>query len=93
MSILVKKSICLDCTWKDSCQKLHKLHEMCDARRINPGKPVDVFDVVVINCSLKNFDRSYKNGNEEGMYYCMSCHAMHREQSRIGRLHKKIVYE
>lgn len=86
---MLKKSICVDCTWKDSCQKLHRLHEMCDSKRVNPGKPVDIFDVIVLNCSLKNFDRSNKNGHSEGMYYCTNCHAMHNGNSRIGKLHKR----
>lgn len=89
MSILIEKSVCIDCIWKVSCQKLHKLHEMCDSKRVNPGKPVDIFDVVVTTCSLKDFDRSYNNGKRVGMYYCKDCNAMHHENSRIGKLHKK----
>jgi len=91
MSILVEKSVCIDCVWKDSCQKLHKLHEMCDSKRVNPGKPVDVFDVIVTTCSLKDFDRSYNNGNSVGMYYCQICCSMHHESSRIRKAHKKAM--
>jgi hypothetical protein len=91
VSVLIKKSICVGCTWKDSCQKLHKLHEMCDSKRVYPGKPVDVFDVIVVTCSLKDFDRSYKSGNDVGMFYCKDCNAMHHENSRIGKLHKKYM--
>jgi hypothetical protein len=91
MSILITKSVCIDCVWKDSCQKLHKLHEMCDSKRVIPGKPLDVFDVIVATCSLKNFDRSYNNGNHVGMYYCQDCCSMHHERSRIGKLHKKAM--
>lgn len=87
--ILVNKSICVDCVWKYSCQKLHKLHEMCDSKRITPGK-ADIFDVVIINCSLKNFDRSYNINSDGGMYYCTDCNAMHHENSRIGKLHKNV---
>jgi hypothetical protein len=89
MSVLIKKSICLDCIWKDSCQKLYKLHEMCDSKMVNPGKPVDIFDIIIITCSLKNYDRSYSKS--EGMYYCVDCSAMHHEQSRIGKLHKNAM--
>ena len=63
---------------------------MCDTRGANPGRPVDIFDVIIITCSLKNFDRSYRCGNSnEGMYYCIDCNAMHHEKSRIGKLHKR----
>lgn len=88
MSILIKKSVCTGCVWKDSCQKLYRLREMCDSKVSSPDRPVDIFDVVIVNCSLKNLDRSYKNGNDKGMYYCTDCSAMHHEQSRIGKLHK-----
>jgi hypothetical protein len=91
MSILITKSVCVDCVWKDSCQKLHKLHEMCDSKRIYPGKPTDVFDVVVVTCSLKNFDRTYSKNSIVGMYYCTECNAMHHANSRIGKLHRKDV--
>ncbi len=89
MSILIARSVCVDCIWKDSCQKLHKLHEMCDSKRVYPGKPVDVFDVIITTCSLKDFDRSYKSDKLVGMYYCPDCCSMHHESSRIGKLHKK----
>jgi hypothetical protein len=91
MSILITRSVCIDCVWKDSCQKLHKLHEMCDSKRVYHGKPVERFDVIVTTCSLKDFDRTYKNGNNVGMYYCQDCCSMHHESSRIGKLHKKTV--
>lgn len=88
----MRKSVCIDCAWKDSCQKLKKLHEMCDTRIVNPDRPVDIFDVIIVTCSLKNFDRSYRCGSStEGMYYCIDCNAMHHEKSRIGKLHKKAM--
>lgn len=93
MSVMTKKSVCVDCNGKDSCQKLKKLHEMCDSKRTNPARSNDVFDVVVLNCSLKNYDRSYKlrsGDGREGMYYCTLCHSMHHEVSRIGVFHKKL---
>lgn len=90
MSLLISKSICIDCIWQDSCQKLHKLREMCNTRIVNTDRPVDVFDVIIITCSLKNFNRSYRSNNDmEGMYYCIDCKAMHHERSRIGKSHKK----
>lgn len=63
---------------------------MCDTREASPKRPVDIFDVIVITCSLKNFDRSYRcSHSNEGMYYCTECKAMHHEWSRVGKLHKK----
>lgn len=91
MSVLITKSVCVDCVWKESCQKLHKLHKMCDSKRICPRKPTDVFDVVVTTCSLKNFDRSYHKNSLVGMYYCTDCNAMHHANSKIGKLHMKDV--
>ena len=106
MAILIGKSICIDCVWKDSCQKLYRLRDMCgpdnnsserSSKRPSERpsekpseRPVDIFDVIVKQCSLKNFDRSYrKDDSMEGMYYCPDCHAMHHGNSKVGKLHKK----
>ena len=52
MVVLISKSICVDCVWKDSCQKLHKLHEMSDSKRVSSGRPVDIFDVIITMIDL-----------------------------------------
>ena len=78
----------MDCVWRDSCQSFKKVNEMRDMRD-NPGRPNTVFEAIIVNCSIKNIDRSYK-GDNNGMYYCSGCGAMHHEWSRIGKLHKKI---
>ena len=90
MGVLIKKSVCLDCVWKHSCGKLQRICE-CGDERDNPGHVRDIFDVVVITCSTKNYDRSYKGIKEEEgkLYYCEECSSMHHSNSRIGKLHKK----
>lgn len=64
---------------------------MCD-RRINPGHTNDIFEVIIVNCSLKNCDRSYKiDSDNAGMYFCAECSSTHHEGSMIGKLHKGVV--
>lgn len=63
---------------------------MRDSRN-NPGHVNDVFEVIVVQCSIKNYDRSYKSRDKDStLYYCTECGTMHRNDSRIGKLHKKI---
>ncbi len=62
MSMIVENSVCVNCDWKGSCQKVSKLREMCSAEVNDTGRPTDTFNVVVTRCSLKNLDRSYDNG-------------------------------
>lgn len=90
MGILISKSVCSDCVWKHSCQKLKRISE-CDDQRDNPGHTRDIFDVIVVTCSTKNIDRSYRGKREEEgkLYYCEECSSMHHGNSRVGRLHKK----
>lgn len=88
------KSICVDCVWKKSCQKLERIKNIDDSRK-NPGHTNDAFEVIILSCSTKNYDRSYKIGGDEveklvGMYYCTECGIMHHEWSSIGRSHKRI---
>ena len=86
----MSKSVCADCIWKKSCQKLERLNGDGDKRN-NPGHTRDIFEVIVINCSTKNYDRSYKaDGKDSALYYCTECMSMHRNNSRIGMMHKKI---
>lgn len=116
MSMIVENSVCINCNWKGSCQKVNKLREMCSNGTSDSGRPTDTFNVIVTRCSLKNLDRSYDNGKNRGgnkdknrsgdkvdndnndkyygggMYYCLECRAMHHENSRIGKLHKKDTY-
>lgn len=92
--MIIEKSVCNDCIWTDSCQKLHKLREMCGVRNSNDERQQDIFDVIVVKCSLKNFDRSYngnKNRRSGGMYYCTECMSMHHVNSRIGKLHNRDI--
>lgn len=89
------KSVCMDCIWKKSCQKLERINGIGDKRN-NPGHTNDIFEVIVLTCSTKNCDRSYGTGDDkidkkEGMYYCTECHIMHHEWSGIGRMHKKVL--
>lgn len=89
MTVIIEKSICSDCVWKDTCQRLERVNNV--DKRNNPGHTKDIFDVVILRCSLKNFDRSYKD--DEGnvinyLYYCTKCGMMHRSNSRIGISHK-----
>lgn len=81
--------MCIDCIWIGSCNSFKKVDEMRD-RRNNPGHLNDIFEAIIVTCSNKNYDRSYKMGNDKGMYYCPECQQMHHDFSRIGRLHKKI---
>lgn len=63
---------------------------MSDGRN-DPGHKNDIFQVIIVNCSIKNYNRSYKGGDDDsGMYYCTKCNSMHQAWSRIGKLHKKI---
>lgn len=61
-----------------------------DDSRDNPGHSNTKFEVIIVTCSMKNIDRSYRIGRDDtGMYYCTECGQMHHEKSRIGKLHKK----
>jgi hypothetical protein len=91
----MSKSTCNDCVWKRSCQKLERLNGDEDKRN-NPGRAKEIFEIIVLTCSTKNCDRSYKMGGDKadkkgGMYYCTECRAMHHEWSGIGRSHKRIL--
>lgn len=101
MPVVVSKSICNDCIWKNSCQKLAKINGM-DDRRNNPGYTNDKFEVLILDCSLKNYDRSYgnskkklninknrENKNKYVLYYCPECKIMHHSTSQIGRHHNR----
>ena len=66
MSMIVENSVCVNCDWKGSCQKINKLREMCSDGVSDSGRPKDTFNVVVTRCSLKNLDRSYDNGKNRG---------------------------
>ena len=64
--------------------------------RNNPGHTNDIFEVIVLTCSTKNIDRSYKTGGDKadqknGMYYCTECGTMHHEWSSLGRSHRRIL--
>ena len=84
------KSVCIDCTWKKSCKKLERINGIGDKRN-NPGHTNDVFEVIILTCSTKNCDRSYRTGKEDGsLYYCTKCDMMHHSNSRIGIVHKKV---
>lgn len=89
------KSVCIDCIWKKSCQKLERINSIDDSRK-SPVYINDVFEIIIYKCSTKNYDRSYKIGGDKedkrhGMYYCTDCCAMHHERSSIGRSHKRIL--
>ncbi len=64
------KSVCIDCIWKNSCQKLERLNGSGD-KRDNPGHAKEIFEIIIRKCSTKNCDRlkcgrSYKTEKEEG---------------------------
>jgi hypothetical protein len=66
------KSACMDCIWKNSCQKLERF-DCDDDKRNNPEHTKEIFEIIILRCSTKNCDRSYKTGGEkedkkEGMY-------------------------
>lgn len=92
MVVLMAKSICIDCIWRNSCQKFERINGIGDNRN-NPGHERDIFEVIILRCSVKNYDRSYKTGGdkETGMFFCTECNSMHHEWSSIGRSHKKII--
>lgn len=81
----------MDCIWKDSCQRLERIN--IPDKRDAPGHPKDIFEIIVVSCSLKNCDRSYdgRKEKETGMYYCTECQQMHHEWSSIGKSHKRII--
>ncbi len=58
--------------------------------RNNAGHTNDIFEAIIVQCSMKDYDRSFKKGDDgnAGMYYCTKCSSMHHIRSRIGRLHK-----
>ena len=59
--------------------------------RNSPDHKNYILEAIIVNCSIKNYDRSYSSGGDEsGMYYCTECASMHQAWSRIGKLHKKI---
>jgi len=55
--------------------------------RNNPGYTNTIIESIIVVCTLKNYDRSYRTNNEK-MYYCQKCKQMHHGFSRIGKLHK-----
>lgn len=64
MTVITTSSTCIDCIWKNSCQKLERLN--CDGdKRNNPGHTKDMFEIIILICSAKNCDRSYKTGGEK----------------------------
>lgn len=84
------KSVCVDCIWKKSCQKLERINGI-DDKRNNLGHTNDMFEVIILTCSTKNYDRSYRTEKEDGsLYYCTKCDMMHHSNSRIGIVHKNI---
>ena len=88
------KSVCVDCVWRKTCQKLERLNGD-DDKRNNPGHTKERFEIIVLTCSTKNCDRTYKTGKEDekedgSLYYCTKCEMMHHSNSRIGIVHKKI---
>lgn len=90
MTVIIQKSMCHDCIWKETCGNLKKINDMRDSRN-SPGHVNDVFEVIIVQCSIKNYDRLYKSRDKDStLYYCTECGAMHRNDSRIGKLHKKI---
>ena len=91
----MSKSVCMDCVWRKTCQKLERINGGGDKRK-NPGRAKEIFEIIVYSCSTKNCDRTYKIGGDKsdkkvGMYYCTECGAMHHEWSAIGRSHKRIL--
>lgn len=66
MSMIVENSVCFNCEWKNSCQKINKLREMCSSEVNITGRPIDIFNVIITKCSLKNYDRSYDSGKNRG---------------------------
>lgn len=72
MSVILSKSVCADCIWKKSCQRLERIngsdnrgdgHKDDNDDKDSHGHRGDIFDVVIIRCSIKNCDRSYKMGD------------------------------
>lgn len=94
LTVLISKSVCMDCIWRKTCQKLERLNGG-DDKRNNPGHTNDIFELIILTCSTKNYDRSYKTGDDNkknsGMYYCTECGTMHHEWSSIGRSHKRVL--
>lgn len=84
----MRKSVCVDCIWRNSCQRLARIQGIGDHR--NSRHNVDVFEIIILTCSLKNYDRSYRTEDKDGkkLYYCTECGQMHQELSRIGINHK-----
>lgn len=90
MTVAIEKSICVDCVWRGTCQKLERINTT--DKRENPGHTKDVFEIIVLRCSMRNYDRSYKNNDgirSYYLYYCLECDMYHRSNSRVGILHKK----
>ncbi len=52
MVVIIEKSICKDCKWIESCQRLSRVN-IQDTRG-------DKFTVIIEECGVKNIDRSYK---------------------------------
>ena len=92
MTVIIQKSICHDCIWKDSCGSLKKIDEMRD-RRNNPGHINSLFEAIIVQCSMKDYDRSYNGEKDSSLFYCLECGTMHRNDSRIGMMHKKKMEE
>ncbi len=116
MSVIVEKSVCVDCIGRDTCQRLKRLNPgvtirdeliqkyergdikkdelLCKLVKSRAGRPEEIFEIIIVNCSLKGqYSERKRLGNvKDGtgiMYYCKLCESMHNEKSEIGFAHKK----
>lgn len=124
MSVVIKESVCRDCSKVDTCMKLKRLgtgktirDELLEVRGKAAGgkdflyklveerkRPPEVFEVVIKKCGVMIQNKEYvrmkkrleektkksETEDDDKLYYCDLCKAMHRNGSDIGKAHKDL---
>lgn len=66
---------------------------LCKPVKSRVGRPEEVFEMIIVTCSLKGqYSERKRLGSTKddiGMYYCILCKSMHSKKSGVGIAHKK----
>lgn len=109
MSVLINQSTCFDCEGRATCQRFKRLNPSsirddliqtfktdslsCKVIESREGRPKEIFEVVIQNCSMKSQCANRKKFRlhdvTNPLKYCKLCQTMHQENSKIGVLHAK----
>lgn len=101
MTVDIKKSVCLDCIGRETCQRLKRLNPSSGIRDEldvkgyykKENREEEIFVLVITRCSMKDrYEYAvFKIGRTEkdcdALYYCPLCKKMHRKSSVRGISH------